>query len=505
MRALLLSLLCLSFYMTGNAQELQKNYINYQGVAGDASGNPIVNTAVNIQLALKFGNTNATASYIENHAITTDANGVFSLQIGTGTVVIGDYSTLTWGNEAAFITVSLNGAEVGTTELVAVPYAISSGDSQWTSSGNDIQNKNTGKVSVMNDLEIGNTLQLTNGAGVNEFSIDGTLSDNSDNAVPTEKAVKTYVDANATASGLEALDEGNGIGWRLKGRDPNNYGNIGLNAVDLSYTNSNDLPRGALGNRSVAMGYNSIASGNLATALGNRNTASGSVSTAMGNSTIASGNTSTAIGDRTNAIGDNSTAIGTNTHANANKSIAMGEFSSTNGDNSISIGRFTTAYSYGEIAIGRFNTDYTPASTTSWNENDRLFVIGNGDDNIFLPDPNDALIIYKNGNAKFDAKIQHTTTGDANLIPIAYGSVDADGSILGGTGNFTVSFSANEYTITITGETLSSSDTSVAITPNTTTFRSSTATFQSGNLKVHLFASSFAKVGSPFQFVIYKK
>lgn len=33
------------------------------------------------------------------------------------------------------------------------------------------------------------------GDTINEFSTDGTLSDNSDTAVPTEKAVKTYVDA----------------------------------------------------------------------------------------------------------------------------------------------------------------------------------------------------------------------------------------------------------------------------------------------------------------------
>lgn len=34
------------------------------------------------------------------------------------------------------------------------------------------------------------------GTGINEFSTDGTLAGNSDDALPTEKAVKTYVDAN---------------------------------------------------------------------------------------------------------------------------------------------------------------------------------------------------------------------------------------------------------------------------------------------------------------------
>ena len=38
------------------------------------------------------------------------------------------------------------------------------------------------------------SLQLDTGATVNEFSTDGTLGGNSDSAVPTEKAVKTYAD-----------------------------------------------------------------------------------------------------------------------------------------------------------------------------------------------------------------------------------------------------------------------------------------------------------------------
>jgi hypothetical protein len=50
--------------------------------------------------------------------------------------------------------------------------------------------RSTGKVS------------LANGTGVDEFSTDGTLAGNSDDAVPTEKAVKTYVDASGGASPL---------------------------------------------------------------------------------------------------------------------------------------------------------------------------------------------------------------------------------------------------------------------------------------------------------------
>ncbi len=43
-------------------------------------------------------------------------------------------------------------------------------------------------------IDANGSLLLTNGTSINEFSIDGTLGGDSDNAVPTEKAVKSYVD-----------------------------------------------------------------------------------------------------------------------------------------------------------------------------------------------------------------------------------------------------------------------------------------------------------------------
>lgn len=43
-------------------------------------------------------------------------------------------------------------------------------------------------------IEDGGAVSLQNGTSINEFSIDGTLAGNSDDAVSTEKAVKTYVD-----------------------------------------------------------------------------------------------------------------------------------------------------------------------------------------------------------------------------------------------------------------------------------------------------------------------
>ena len=51
------------------------------------------------------------------------------------------------------------------------------------------------------NISLGADLSLPNGTNINEFSTDGTLAGDSDDAVPTEKAVKTYVDNAVPSTG----------------------------------------------------------------------------------------------------------------------------------------------------------------------------------------------------------------------------------------------------------------------------------------------------------------
>ena len=166
----IVAMLCGSFIL--NAQ--QKNYINYQGVVRDADNELLVEETVEIGIALKFGATNAPIQYEESHIISTDMNGVFSLQIGSGINSNGDYENLPWG-EASFVAVSFNGSELGTTELMAVPYAITSGSDQWIVNGNAIANKNIGEVRISDDLQVFGEFVLNDGNAVSEISDDGTL------------------------------------------------------------------------------------------------------------------------------------------------------------------------------------------------------------------------------------------------------------------------------------------------------------------------------------------
>jgi hypothetical protein len=76
------------------------------------------------------------------------------------------------------------------------------------------------QVEALSIDEFGITLE--NGTSINEFSTDGTLGDNSDDAVPTEKAVKTYVDSIAGSqsykifaddSYVQVIDDGTATGY----------------------------------------------------------------------------------------------------------------------------------------------------------------------------------------------------------------------------------------------------------------------------------------------------
>ncbi len=185
---------------------------------------------------------------------------------------------------------------------------------------------------------------------------------------------------------------------------------------------------------STAMGYYTTASGIDATALGGHTTASNTFSTAIGSNTIASGNASTAMGSNSTASGLYSTATGSFTTASGDKSItsgnnttasgiastAMGSYTNASGLYSTAMGHYATSPSYAETTLGVFSTTYSPFNSTSFNNSDRLFSIGNGVD---TANRSNALTIYKNGLMNInDAYNMPLTDGTANQIMATNGA-----------------------------------------------------------------------------------
>jgi len=149
----ILLLIAILFCGMAIAQTTQKNFINYQGVARNAGNELMASEDMTIRIALGFGGAGAPAVYEEDHNIITDANGVFSLLIGNGSAASSDYNALPWGSMATFVTVTMNGNEIGTTEMMAVPYAISSGDADDQSAAEVLYNNTASGLAAANTQE----------------------------------------------------------------------------------------------------------------------------------------------------------------------------------------------------------------------------------------------------------------------------------------------------------------------------------------------------------------
>ena len=107
--------------------------IPYQAIARNASGVAIANTAVKVRFSIRDSIATGAIKYQETHNLTTSALGLFSVNVGMGTVVSGTFSGINWGKNAKFLQVELDPAggttytDLGTTQMMSVPYALFAG------------------------------------------------------------------------------------------------------------------------------------------------------------------------------------------------------------------------------------------------------------------------------------------------------------------------------------------------------------------------------------------
>ncbi len=109
--------------------------INYQGAAVDSLGKPMKNQTIALQLSVLDSSSTGAAAYVETHSTPTNGSGIFSLHIGGGTAVTGTFDSIPWANgrnKYLKTEVNQNGTWVnlGTSQLVSVPYALHAGSAE---------------------------------------------------------------------------------------------------------------------------------------------------------------------------------------------------------------------------------------------------------------------------------------------------------------------------------------------------------------------------------------
>jgi hypothetical protein len=115
------------FTFTAWAQVPQQ--MNYQGIARDVKGNPLVRAELQLRIGITAFPDAHEFIYQETHSCRTNEFGLYQLRIGDGIPCLGKFTQIPWSNGNLYIHVDIKPSpsadflSVATTSLLSVPYA----------------------------------------------------------------------------------------------------------------------------------------------------------------------------------------------------------------------------------------------------------------------------------------------------------------------------------------------------------------------------------------------
>lgn len=198
-------LLLTSYLELLTVQAQTPNQFKYQAVLRDASGTIISDQAVTVNINILKGSAAGTSVFTEQHNVTTTAQGLINLNIGS----VSDLSVVNFLNDTYFIEISINGTVMGTSQLMSVPYALTA---------KNVENDQVGDGSETHVTAGANVIVTGTGTSGDPYVVNATTAGSPIHYVGElyGGGIVYWVDDTGThglIASLDDLDGGNGVAW----------------------------------------------------------------------------------------------------------------------------------------------------------------------------------------------------------------------------------------------------------------------------------------------------
>ena len=192
--------------------------MSYQAIIRSKSNTLVTNSNISLKVVVHQGATTGTNVYEETHLVKTNNNGLVSLEIGTGNILTGNFSTIAWEKGPYFIETQVDAAGgtnyniIGITQLLSVPYALHANTAErivGTNSTNPFKavvvpfttSRSVAGSDINNVIECTTSATLTLTSGFGTMAIGDTINLEAHNGAVLSIQAATGVTINYNANG----------------------------------------------------------------------------------------------------------------------------------------------------------------------------------------------------------------------------------------------------------------------------------------------------------------
>ena len=208
--------------------------MSFQAIIRNASGDLEPNKAIGMRISILQGTSTGTAVYSESHSVTTNANGLVTLEIGMGSVISGSFTTIDWAASTYYIKheTDLEGGSnytiTGTSQFLSVPYALNAKSAENVFSGNYDDLTNKPKIENIVTYSVGDFAQGGIVVWVDDTKQHGLVCSNEN---LTAASWGTFIHTQARGDGLYAGADNTTMAVTTNFDNESNKGNPGLYAA----------------------------------------------------------------------------------------------------------------------------------------------------------------------------------------------------------------------------------------------------------------------------------